>query len=200
MGPGASPPGGSVQAALAARPDLLAAEQEVVRARQEARLARREVFPSLQIAALATREDPLADPRLGVSVGIVLPAFNRNQGLAERRQAELSEVEQIRRSTELRIRVEVEDAQRAYTSARQEVELLEAQMLGPIRENQRLLDIAYREGKIDLSNLLLLRNQLLDAELSYWAAWERREVARTDLSAATGKILEGVDLTEGGSE
>ena len=195
-----SPGGGSVAAAIAARPDLLAAEQEVARAQQEARLARREAFPNLTVAALATREDPLADPRLGVAVGVVLPAFNRNQGLAERRRAELAEVEQIRRSTELRVRVEVEDARRAYASARLEVELLETQMLGPIRENQRLLEIAYREGKIDLSSLLLLRNQLLDAELSYWAAWERREIARTDLAAATGQILEGVDLIEGGNE
>jgi outer membrane protein TolC len=93
--------------------------------------------------------------------------------------------------------VEVEDALRVYTSAEREVEILEAEMLGPIRENQGLLEVAYREGKIDLASLLLLRNQLLDAELSYWAAWERREIARTDLDSATGEILRGADFVEG---
>lgn len=187
-----------VEQALAARPDLLAAEHELERARQEARLARREALPNLRVAALATRDDPSVDPRLGLAVGIELPLFNRNQGLADRRRAEVAEVEAGRRATELRVRVEVENAAGAYVSAQREVELLEAEMLGPIRENQGLLEIAFREGKIDLASLLLLRNQLLDAELSYWAAWERREIARTDLAAATGQILDGVDLIEGG--
>jgi cobalt-zinc-cadmium efflux system outer membrane protein len=190
--------GSSVEEALTARPDLLAAEQEIERARQEARLARREAFPNLRIAALATREDPLVDPRFGVSAGIELPLFNRNQGLTQRRQAEIAETEQARRATELRVREEVESALRAYESARREVALLEAEMLGPIRQNQALLEIAFREGKIDLASLLLLRNQLLDAELTYWEAWERRAIAHTNLAAATGEILEGVDLIEGG--
>lgn len=188
----------ALERAFARRPDLLAAQQELERARQEARLTRRESFPNVSVAALATREDPLVDPRFGVAVGVVLPLFNRNQGLGERRAAEVSEAQLARRATELRIRVEVEDALRTLSSAQREVELLEAEMLGRIGENQALLDIAYREGKIDLASLLLLRNQLLDAELSYWAAWERRESARTDLEAATGGILEGVELSEEG--
>ena len=195
--PMGAPAGNPVERALRARPDLLAAEQEVERAQQETRLARREAFPNLRVAALATREDPLVDPRFGVAVGVVLPVFNRNQGLTQRRRAEIAETEEARRATELRVRVEVEDALRTYASAQREVELLEAEMLGPIGENQGLLDIAYREGKIDLASLLLLRNQLLDAELSYWAAWERRQIARTDLAAATGEILVGVNLSEG---
>jgi len=183
--------------ALARRPDLRAREHDVERARQEERLVRRESLPNLRVAGLATREDPFQEPRFGVAVGVEFPLFNRNQGLASRRRAEIAEVEQLRRATELRVRVEVENALRAYTSAQREVEILEAEMLGPIRENQGLLEVAYREGKIDLASLLLLRNQLLDAELSYWAAWERREWARTDLESATGEILQGVDFIEG---
>ncbi|MGE0160847.1 MAG: TolC family protein [Gemmatimonadales bacterium] len=192
-------PGTRVERALAARPDLLAQEEEVERVRQEARLTGRAVFPNLSVAALATREDPASDPRFGVALGFELPLFNRSQGLAERRRAEVAEAEEARRATSLRVRREVEDAVRTYESARRQVELLEEEMLGPIRENQGLLETAFREGKIDLTELLLLRNQLLDAELSYWSAWERRERARTDLAAATGEILDGVDLSEGGS-
>jgi cobalt-zinc-cadmium efflux system outer membrane protein len=186
-----------VRGSLAARPDVRALERDVERARQEQRLARRESLPNLRLAALATREDPTQNPRLGLAVGLELPLFNRNQGVVGRRRAELAEVEQLRRAAELRVRVEVEDALRAYASAAQEVAILEADMLAPIRENQTLLDVAYREGKIDLASLLLLRNQLLDAELAYWAAWERREVARTGLDSATGEILSGVELIEG---
>jgi cobalt-zinc-cadmium efflux system outer membrane protein len=127
-----------------------------------------------------------------------LPLFNRNQGQSDRRRAEIAELEQLRRATELRIRIEVEDALRTYQSVQREVEILESELLEPIRENQGLLEIAYREGKFDLATLLLLRNQLLDAELSYWDAWERRERARTDLESATGEILRGVTFVTGG--
>ncbi|MGD2045399.1 MAG: TolC family protein [Gemmatimonadota bacterium] len=187
----------AVDEALRSRPDLLAADLEVERARQAARVASREAFPNLRVAALATRENPALDPRLGVSIGLEIPLFDRNQGLSERRRAEIVEREAARTAAELRVRTEVENALRSYELARQEVETLEAEMLDPIRQNQGLLEIAFREGKIDLASLLLLRNQLLDAELAYWAAWERREAARTELASATGSILEGVELIEG---
>lgn len=195
-----SPRGGEIEVleeAVASRPDLVAADLEVERARQAARLASREAFPNLRVAALATRENPALDPRLGMSVGLELPLFNRNQGRSERRRAELLRSEEERKATRLRVEVEVEDALRSYELAAREVEMLRDEMLDPIRQNRGLLEIAYREGKIDLASLLLLRNQLLDAELAYWAAWERREVARTELASATGRILEGVELTEG---
>ncbi|MGE0158216.1 MAG: TolC family protein [Gemmatimonadales bacterium] len=183
--------------ALADRPDLRAAESEVERARDEARLVRREAFPNLRIAGLVTRDDPSLDPRFGVSFGIELPLFNRSQGLTDRRNAEIAEAEEGRRSAELRVRTQVENALRAFESARAETELLEAELLQPIRQNSALLEIAYREGKMDLTSLLLVRNQLLDAELSYWDAWERRARAYADLQAATGAILEDVTITEG---
>lgn len=186
-----------VRTALALRPDLRALEYDVERAQQEERLARREALPNIRIAGLVTREDPLMDPRLGLSLGVSLPLFDRNQGQGVRRRAEIAEVEQVRRATELRIRTEVENALLLYESAEREVSLLEAELLGPIRENQRLLDTAYREGKIDLAGLLLLRNQLLDAEMSYWDSWERRARTRTELEAATGVILEGMPFTNG---
>lgn len=183
--------------ARADRPDLRSNEQELERARQDERLARRERLPNLRLAALLTREDPLVDARLGVAVGIELPLFNRNQGATARRSAELSGARAALRATEARVRIEVEEAYRRYQAVADEVELLEAELLGPSRENQRLLDIAYREGKIDLASLLLVRNQLLDAELGYWDAWERRERALTDLQSATGTILDGLTFTLG---
>lgn len=183
--------------ARADRPDLRSNEQELERARQDERLARRERLPNLRLAALLTREDPLVDPRLGVAVGLELPLLNRNQGATARRSAELSGARAELRATEARVRIEVEEAYRRYQAVADEVELLEAELLGPSRENQRLLDVAYREGKIDLASLLLVRNQLLDAELGYWDAWERRERALTDLQSATGAILDGLTFTAG---
>ena len=75
-----------------------------------------------------------------------------------------------------------------------ELEIFRSDVLEPVRLNQDLLDVAYREGKLDLSSLLLLRDQLLDAELGYWSAWERRQQAVIALRSATGSILD--DATE----
>ena len=184
-----------ISTALALRPDLQALESDLERARQESRLEQRSVMPNLRLAGLLVREDPLADPSLGLSIGFSLPLLNRNQGQRARRQAEVAEVDQLRKAAELRIRTEVENAFSGLQAAQREVLLLDSELLGPIRQNQTLLDIAYREGKLDLASLLLLRNQLLDAEMSYWDAWERRAGARSELESATGVILQ--DMTFG---
>jgi outer membrane protein TolC len=60
--------------------------------------------------------------------------------------------------------------------------------LQPARANQDLLETAYRAGKVNLSTLLLLRNQLLDAELGYWDAWLARRTALIALQAATATL------------
>jgi len=186
-----------LQSAVGTRPDLLALENEVVRARQQVSLTRRETLPNLRIAGLATREDPSADPSLGVGLGLSLPLFNRGQGVLDRNRAELFEMERTRDALELQVRVEVEAALIRYDASRQAVSILETELLGPSRENHALLEVAYTEGLIDVATLLLLRNQLLDAELDYWSAWERREQARTELESATGQILQGVVLNSG---
>jgi outer membrane protein, heavy metal efflux system len=187
----------SVRSALERRPDLGALTDAVESARQGERLSRRGAWPNLVVAGLATKEDPALEPRYGVSFGMEIPLFNRLQGTTQRRRAEIRDVEEQRRAVELRVQIEVEDALRAYASTQREVELLEAELLGPIGETHGLLDIAYREGKIDLASVFLLRNQLLDAELSYWNAWERREAAAINLQSATAEILRGVQLTSG---
>lgn len=187
----------AIRQALSGRPDLASRERDVEQARQEERLARRERLPNLRLAALATKEEPLIDPRFGVAIGLEIPLLNRNQGVTTRRAAELAASRAGLRATERTVRIEVEDAFRRHAAAGDEVALLESELLDPSRESLRLLDRAYQEGKVDLASLLLVRNQLLDAGLAYWDAWERRERARTDLRSATGDILEGFTFTPG---
>ena len=62
--------------------------------------------------------------------------------------------------------------------------MLERTVLGPARDNRRLLEAAYREGKVGLPVLLLIRNQVIDAEQDYWTAWLAERVAEADLRAA----------------
>lgn len=180
--------------ALDHRPDLLAARAGVERAESLRSLATREALPNVRISGIADREGSGAPTRFGLALAVPIPLFDRNQGLRARRVVEGNEAALTVEATALLVRTEVADAYRAWQAARQEVDLFESGVVAPARENQRLLETAYQEGKLDLATLLLLRNQLLDAELGYWEAWERQRQAEVALRSATAILLDDIDL------
>lgn len=188
-----------IATALQRRPDLAARAQEREQLDRLTRLARREAIPNLSVGALiqrstaatapGTADGSSGSPRIGLVVGLPLPLWNRNQGIVTERRAMTEQASFAQRATELQIRTEVTEAYRALTAAREEVRVFERDVVEPARSNQRLLEAAFRAGKIGLPTLLLLRNQLLDAELGYWNAWLAAQRARLRLDAATGTLL-----------
>ncbi|MEK9503007.1 TolC family protein [Gaopeijia maritima] len=180
--------------ALDHRPDLLAARAGVDRAESLRSLATREALPNVRISGIADREGTGAPTRFGLALTVPVPLFDRNQGPRARRVVEANGAAMTVEATELRVRTEVADAYRAWQAAGQEVGLFERGVVAPARENQQLLETAYQEGKLDLATLLLLRNQLLDAEMGYWDAWERQHHAEVALRSATAILLADIDL------
>jgi len=178
--------------AIVRRPDVAAAEAEVDRSRALDRLATREALPNLRLQGIAEREAPGADLRWGLGLSVSLPLFDRNQGLNARRDAELRAFSLRHEGALLRVEADVRDALQGYRTAAEEMRIYETSVLEPATRNQELLEAAYAEGKLDLEALLLLRNQLLDAELGYWAAWARHREAWAALRSATGANLENV--------
>jgi cobalt-zinc-cadmium efflux system outer membrane protein len=178
--------------AMGTRPDLAASLWEVERTSSLRSLASRELIPNLTVGAIADRGVGDQDPGYGLFLGVSLPVFQRNQGLRIRREAEFREASMEALDRELQVRQEIADALQSLDKASQELQVFEEDVLEPARQNQALLDTAYTEGKLDLSSLLLLRNQLLDAEMEYWEAWERRQGALVDLRNASAAILDGV--------
>lgn len=181
-----------VQLALERRPDLAARSAAVAQLEASTRLARREAIPNVEISSLIEREEASGETRFGIGVGLPFPVWNRNQGTAASLRAQAQQAGWSRQAVELRIRTEVADAYQAYVTASEEADIFERDVLQPAQQNQRLLEIAYREGKIDLPALLLLRNQLLDAELSYWDAWLVRRQSMVELESATASIGSGL--------
>ena len=174
--------------ALARRPDLAARAAAVEEFQTLTSLARREAIPNLRIGAAAEREPGSNSPGVGLALGLSLPILNRNRGVVAQQQALAEQARLQQRATELRIRTEVVAAVRAYRTATEEAAIFEDMVLGPARQNTALLETAYRAGKIALPTLLLLRNQLLDAELGYWDAWLAQREAIVQLDAATGAL------------
>ena len=175
--------------ALARRPDLVASQAAVRQATAGVALARREAMPNL-IARAAM--EPRADGRgqiMRPGVGITLPLFNWNQGTVQARRAATRQAELAHAALAARVRSEVATAVQAYASAATEVETLESTVLAPARQNRQLVEVAFREGKVGLPELLLIRNQASDAELEYWAAWLAEREALATLAESTGENL-----------
>lgn len=183
-----------VELALSRRPDLAARSAAQAEAQALGRLAQREARPNLRVGAIAEREAE-GGTRIGVGVGVPLPIGNRNQGRIAEQQARAQQAALEARAVESRIRTQVTSAVRSYTAASEEVAVFEESVLQPARENRALLETAYRAGKIDLPTLLLLRNQLLDAETGFWDTWLAQRRALVDLESATAGLPTDTDDT-----
>jgi cobalt-zinc-cadmium efflux system outer membrane protein len=177
-----------VELALTRRPDLAATTATVREFETLASLARREALPNLRLGAVAERVPGESGFRIGPAFGISVPIWNRNQGVVDERLAQVRQAQLQRQAVELRVRTDVETAVRSYRAATQEAATFETTVRQPARTNSALLETAFRAGKIALPTLLLLRNQLLDAELGYWDAWLARQDALVQLQAATGLL------------
>ncbi|MFN8583166.1 MAG: TolC family protein [Gemmatimonadaceae bacterium] len=175
--------------ALNRRPDVA---EQVAAARQAGStvtLAQREALPNIVVRAasepLASGSGRAVRPGLGLS----LPIFNLNRGEVAARRAAARQAELARLAMERRVGAEVASAVASYKSAALEVDVLESTVLGPARQNRQLSETAYREGEIGLPVLLLIRNQVIDAELEYWTAWLAERESLAALLAATGHNL-----------
>lgn len=177
-----------IRVALARRPDLAARTAAVRQSEVQVALARREAIPNLRVGAVAERDSPGDAQRIGLAIGVGVPLLNRNRGITERRRAEATQARLMTVATELSIRTDVLTALRSYETAAAEATVYEASVLEPARRNVGLLEAAYRAGKYPITTLLLLRNQLLDAELNYWDAWFAAREAAVRLDVATAAM------------
>lgn len=175
-----------VAVALRERPDVGAAVAASEAARSRTALSRREILPNLRVGIVA--EPGNSDQGIGLSLGLSLPVLNRGRGTIAARAAEARQSELRRSAVQALVLSEVASAIAAVRGATEELRRYEESVLQPARSNAALLGEAYRAGKIPLTSLLLLRNQLLDAEFGYWAAWLARREAVVLLEAATGTI------------
>lgn len=176
-----------VSAALRARPDVREAAADLQGARARLALARREAWPNIRVGMVAEpgRND---GNRFGVAGGISLPLLNRNRGAINARTADVRVAELRGTATEALVRAEVASALERLRASSDELRQYEESVLVPARNNAGLLGEAYRAGKIPLPTLLLLRNQLLDAEIGYWDAWLARNESAVALESATGTL------------
>lgn len=172
--------------ALAGRAELRRLQTEVERARLAASLASREAIPNLRLGVRHGREG--STDAWGLGVGLEVPLWNRNDGRTDRADAEHGQATYALAAAELRVEADVVRSLTAYATARERLDVYDAEVLGPARASRRRLATAYESGKLGLTDLLILRTRLLDAELGYWDAWLDARTAWIGLEAATAGI------------
>jgi len=177
--------------ALATRPDLRAIEAAMARAEANRRLVSREAIPNLRVAAVATRGAVGEEVLWGLRFGFLVPLWNANGGLSDQWRGEAERAQAQRDAIELAVRADITSALEVYRSAWDELEAFERDVRRPARANQQLLQTAYDAGRMDLPTVMLLRTQLLEAELGYWDAWLSERMALASLQAAVGEIEDG---------
>lgn len=174
--------------ALDNRPDLQAAGAEIGRIDAETGLTRRLIVPNPTVS-FVYREEERRDRLAGVEVRFLLPVFDRKQAELMQLAGRRSQAHYERQSVELQVRQEVGDAVRAYNTAKAEVEVFEQAVLERAVENFQLIEIAYREGQINLLQLVVVQSNLSTAQLSYLDALTAYWQARIALERATGTKL-----------
>lgn len=188
----ALPLAAALEKALATRPDLVAAAREVDRVGAEQSLTRRLAFPNPTLGVFYREEERGPDRVAGVGLTIPFPLFDRKQGelvsLAARHNQARFQTDALR----LTIEQEVGEALRRYDAARQTLAVFEQGVLAPVDENYRFIEIAYRAGKIDLFQLVIVQNDLVAAQLSYLDSLARFREAAVDLERAIGAPIEEV--------
>ncbi len=172
--------------AIARRADVRAIDALISETTLRAQLVRREAIPNVRLGLYVEQMPNERGLRLGPALGLGIPLWNRNQGTADALTARRRQLEWERRAVMLRVRAEIVTAASTYAATANEVAIYARTVLQPARTNGALLETAYRAGKIPLPTLLLLRNQLLDAELGYWDAWLLRQRALVEFESALG--------------
>ena len=177
-----------LQLALETRPDLQAVAREQERVAAETALTRRLIVPNPTLQAFY-RDEEGGDRIVGGALSFPLPLFDRKQAELTQLAGRASQAKYEQQSTALRIQQEVRDAFRSYEAAKEEVAVFEAEVLDRAAENFQLMETAYREGKIDLFQVVVVQNDLVNAQFSYvdslWNYW----LARTALERAVGQDL-----------
>ena len=101
------------------------------------------------------------------SLAIPLPIFNRRQGELESLEARKIQARAELLGLEKEIRKEVDQALNQWTVALESFQLFQREIIERTEENFKLLEVAYRERKIDFPQVLIMENDLIAANLSY---------------------------------
>lgn len=179
-----------VEKALSQRPDLRAARLEVEAAGAERRLATREALPSPRLGISYSEEGDVGGSAR-ITQGVLafdLPVFNRNQAGRGVASARMTQAERALEALTRSVRAEVAVAANRLSTTQAAAQAYAGGLLGGVEENMQLVNEAYRAGKVNFFELLVIRRESLEARNGYVDALEELQAAKAGLARAIGSI------------
>ncbi|MGH7673395.1 MAG: TolC family protein [Gemmatimonadales bacterium] len=169
--------------ARARRPDLAASEAARQSTERMVTAARLAFVPNLTIGAAGGRESG-TDDLLGLSLGLRLPLFHRQQGAIGAAEGERIAAQAEVAATERAILAEVVSAGARFTRARLVERSFATEVLQAATQNVVLTERALTEGEVSLTDVLVLRRTAVEAQLEYLDVLNDAYTAWFSLAAA----------------
>jgi cobalt-zinc-cadmium efflux system outer membrane protein len=171
-------------ARAAERPDLQALAAAVRQAEAEVRLGETREKPDFALRTGYKREEGADVVSAGVSVALPWIARGQEeQAVGRARAASLrAQLEAARRAAE----TEVRTAFAAYRSRVQAVAELERTAIPAVEDNETLAQRSFEAGEINLGELLLIRQEILEARRSYLDLLLAARLAAAELETRAG--------------
>lgn len=184
--------------ALAARPELRAAELGMEAAAKRAGLARSDI---LTLSALLDANGSGSEGvEMGPGIALELPLFGRHKGRLARAQAELELEARRYVAARERIVLDVRQARTALLSARESLAVWESRVVPAFAESLARVVESQTSGEASLLDVLAARRSLLDARLLEAQAQMAVRRAEADLGYGVGKALGRLSPTESAAE
>lgn len=164
----------------------LARREEAARSR--VRLERAMRYPDLTLGLFTERTGPpeLREQVVGLSVGLPLPLFRRNQAGIGRAQTELTQVQVERQFVEREVVAAVRAQWQRLGQLEARAARLRQSVLPTLEENRRLSQIALKEGELGIADLILVNRQLAEVRRETLEAEADLRRARIAVERAAG--------------
>ena len=168
--------------------ETFARKEEAARSRLELERASR--YPDVTLGMFSGRDGPptMRENLVSLSVSVPLPVFRRNEAGVGRAMTELTQAQIERQAAErdapAGVRVQWLRVAQLESRARR----LRETVLKILGDNQRLSQIALREGEIGIAELLLVNRQVAETRRELLDAETELRLARVALERAAGWV------------
>jgi cobalt-zinc-cadmium efflux system outer membrane protein len=159
----------SLQRLLSSSPEIAAAMAEIERARWAAERARVEKTPNITVQGLVNWRDNGIGGRSdgGITVGVPLPLWNRNQGGIVQAAQQAAAADQALQQLELSLQNRLAPVYERYANAHNQVTKYRTKILPAAQESLGLMRQRYQAGEADYVNLLTAQRTFSQTNLNY---------------------------------
>jgi cobalt-zinc-cadmium efflux system outer membrane protein len=170
--------------AFSHRPDLKASAFEIEKTEFALELVKKEAFPNITLSGFYDRDE--RRNVAGLEISIPLPFFDRKQAEKKEAFAKAKGAKIKAAGLKKTIEREVDQAFSDITSAIEELSLFKKEILVKAAENLKLLNLAFKEGKIGFFEVRLAQKDTIEAQLAYIEAQTRAQLALNAIEKTTG--------------